>query len=427
MVSDNVIEWLAASPSPFHATALLRERLLEEGYEELSEREVPALKEGHGYFYTRNGSSLIAFYVPERKKAAFRLSMVHLDSPTWKLKPHPVIEREEGTVLDVEPYGGLIDYTWFDRPLTIAGRVMVRDGNAIRSRLLYVDRDLLSIPSLAIHLNRGVNESAHFDRKGETFPLLSLGPVDFEAFLGKELGVKKEDVLSFDLFLASRLKPCKSGLNEEFLLSPRLDDLASAYSSFLSFLAAKKEGEIQVYYAADNEEVGSLTRQGAASTFLQDTLKRIASSLGFDYRSAVASSFALSIDNAHATHPNYAQFADPTSRVILGKGIVIKSAASETYTTNAFSSALLKALAQKEKIPYQEFTNRSDLRGGSTLGNLSTAEVPLLTADIGIPQLAMHSSYELCAVKDIEAMAAFVKAFYSTSFEVKEDGYLFLS
>ena len=398
MVSDNVIEWLAASPSPFHATSLLKERLLMEGYEELSEREVPLLKEGQGYFYTRNGSSLIAFYLPERKKAAFRLSMVHLDSPTWKLKPHPVIEKEEGTVLDVEPYGGLIDYTWFDRPLTIAGRVMVRDGNKVSSKLLYVDRDLLSIPSLAIHLNRGVNESAHFDRKGETFPLLSLGPVDFEAFLGKELGVKKEDVLSFDLFLASRLKPCKSGLNEEFLLSPRLDDLASAYSSFFSFLAARKKGEIQVYYAADNEEVGSLTRQGAASTFLQDTLKRIASSLGFDYCSAVASSFALSIDNAHATHPNYAQLADP-----------------------------MKALAQKEKIPYQEFTNRSDLRGGSTLGNLSTAEVPLLTADIGIPQLAMHSSYELCAVKDIEAMAAFVKAFYSTSFEVKEDGYLFLS
>ena len=426
MVSDKVIELLASSPSPFHAASLLKENLRKAGFRELSEREASPLEARQGYFYTRNGSSLVAFYVPDNPSPSFRLSLVHLDSPTWKLKPHPVIEREGGTVLDVEPYGGLIDHSWFDRPLTLAGRVMVRAGKEVSSRLLYVDRDLLSLPSLAIHLNRGVNESAHFDRNGETFPLLALGEVDFPSFLAGELGVQKEDILSFDLFLASRERPLKLGLNGEFLLSPRLDDLSSAYACFLSFLSAEKEKDIHVFYAADNEEVGSLTRQGAASTFLRDTLERIAASFSFDFKAAVASSFALSVDNAHATHPNFAKFADQTSRVLLGRGIAIKSAASETYTTNALSSALVKALAEKEKIPYQEFTNRSDLRGGSTLGNLSTAQVPLLTADIGIPQLAMHSSSELCAVKDIDAMAAFLKSFYSCRFEVRKDGYLFL-
>lgn len=425
MSTSEILSNLSKTPSPFHAVALLRERLLSGGYEEIDERKGKPLVPGKGYFLTRNGSSLIAFFLPASFRPSFRLSMVHLDSPTWKLKPSPVIEREEGTLLNVEPYGGLIDYTWFDRPLTLAGRLLVKEGKAIVSRLFYVDKDLAVIPSLAIHLNRGVNESAHFDRSRQTLPLFALGKVDFPSFLAKEAGVEKDSIRGFDLFLASRAKATLLGENGEFIGSPRLDDLASAYSSFEGFLASRKGLDIPVYAAFDNEEVGSLTRQGANSTFLRDCLSMIAEKASFSLREAAASSFALSIDNAHATHPNYVEYQDRTSPVRLGGGIVLKHAASESYTTNALSASLVREIAHRVELPLQEFTNRSDLRGGSTLGNLSNSEISILSADIGIPQLAMHSSYEVCASKDVEAMAKFVASFYETSFWVEEDGFSF--
>ena len=314
MSTSEILSNLSKTPSPFHAVALLRERLLSGGYEEIDERKGKPLVPGKGYFLTRNGSSLIAFFLPASFRPSFRLSMVHLDSPTWKLKPGPVIEREEGTLLNVEPYGGLIDYTWFDRPLTLAGRLLVKEGKAIVSRLFYVDKDLALIPSLAIHLNRGVNESAHFDRSRQTLPLFALGKVDFPSFLAKEAGVEKDSIRGFDLFLASRAKATLLGENGEFIGSPRLDDLASAYSSFEGFLASRKGLDIAVYAAFDNEEVGSLTRQGANSTFLRDCLSMIAEKASFSLREAAASSFALSIDNAHATHPNFVEYQDRTSR-----------------------------------------------------------------------------------------------------------------
>ncbi len=419
---EKVMEYLGRSHSPFHVVSLLAKRLESEGYVELREERTWELEEGGKYFVTRNGSSLIAFRLPIGAKTGFHLSLVHTDSPTFKVKPNPVVSTDDGYVLNVEPYGGMIDSTWMDRPLTLSGRVLVEREGRIKSFLFSPDRDLLFIPNLCIHMNRTVNEGMKFNAAKDMLPLIGTEDFDFKAFLAKELGVEKEEVLSFDLFLTNRDKPRKVGLHEEFLSSPKLDDLASCYSAFLAFLEAEGEKEIPVFAAFDNEEVGSLTKQGANSTFLKDSLSRICRHMAWEYEKSIASSVSLSIDNAHANHPNHPEISDSTTKVLLGKGVVIKHSARQSYTTDALSCAIVKMIARKNGIPFQEYTDRSDLRGGSTLGNISNSEVSLISCDIGIAQLAMHSSNELCAIKDIEHMISFVKAFYETGIKMDEDG-----
>lgn len=411
---EKVIEYLKRSHSPFHVVALLSERLKEEGYEELREEKEWSLKEGGRYFVTRNGSSLIAFRLPVGASKGFHLSCVHTDSPTFKVKPNPVIQTGDGYVLNVEPYGGMIDSTWMDRPLTLSGRVIVMKEGKIRSLLFSPDKDLLFIPNLCIHMNRTVNEGMKFNAAKDMLPLIGMENIDFKAFLAESLSVKKEEVFSFDLFLTNRDKPRKVGINEEFLSSPKLDDLASCHAAFMAFLEADATKVAPVFAAFDNEEVGSLTRQGANSTFLKDSLTRLCRQMGWEYEQSIASSLSLSIDNAHANHPNHPEISDSTTKVLLGKGVVIKHSARQSYTTDALSCAIVKAIAKNHDIPVQEYTDRSDLRGGSTLGNISNSEVSLLSCDIGIAQFAMHSSNELCAIKDIGYMISFVKAFYET-------------
>ena len=412
------MELLGRSPSCFHAAANMKEALEEAGFVLLKEEEPFAVKRGGKYYLTRNDSSIIAFMVPEDASLGFRIAASHNDSPSFALKPNPIYAREGVTSINVEPYGGGIYYTWLDRPLSFAGRVFYKDEEGIKSTLVNIDEDILVIPSLAIHMNREVNKGYAFNTAKDMVPLWldHAAEGDFATYL-KEKGNVPGEILSHDLFLYVRENP-RLVCGDSFLLSPRLDDLSSAYTSLLGFLDACKEKEagfIPVFVSFDNEEVGSLTMQGANSDFLKNTLRRILLSLGYPTEQlmmAFASGVLLSVDNAHASHPNHMDKSDPTSKVFLNQGIVLKYNAEQRYTTSARSAAYVKSLAASLDQPIQEFTNRSDMRGGSTLGNISNAEVSLVCADIGIAQLAMHSSTELCGVKDIERMAVLLKAHY---------------
>lgn len=422
---NRVIDLLSESYSPFHVVKNIEEELLSDGFSKLEEAEPFKLIAGKKYYVKRNNSSIIAFKLPENlKDIQFLIMASHTDSPTFKVKPNPVVIFKNLISLNVEPYGGMIDSTWLDRPLSIAGRVIVRKGDSLFSKLLAIDKDLLQIPNVCIHMNRVINSGYKFDASKDMIPLLGTtetGKFDFSAFLKEELNLSQdEEILSHDLFLYNRDKPRLVGINQDFLSSPKLDDLSSTYSALLGFLKANGNEAISVYAAFDNEEVGSLTRQGANSTFLKDTLKRIVRFYDYDYEAAVAKSFLLSIDNAHADHPNHPEYTDKTTDIRLNNGIVIKYNANQSYTSDALSSSVIKALMQDLNLHYQEYTNRSDLRGGSTLGNLSNSEVSLLSCDIGLPQLAMHSANELSGTKDIEDLVKLVSYYFGHKISIKD-------
>ncbi|MCR5089530.1 MAG: M18 family aminopeptidase [Oscillospiraceae bacterium] len=410
--------FLSSSPSSFHAVAALRAELFSAGYRELPEAGLWDMEPGGKYFVSRNSSSLISFRVPRGISACFHIIASHSDSPTFRLKPGPGLCSEGGMVrLNVERYGGAILSTWFDRPLSLAGRVLVEEGSAVREVLFSPDRDLLMIPSLAVHFNR--EQKGPQQIQTEMLPILS-GDGDEKALtklLASELKVNEEQILSAELCLVNRQPPAVWGLNGEFIAAQRLDDLECCYCSFLAFLDCGPEAGIPVHCVFDSEEVGSRTRQGAASGFLKDTLERIADCLGLsreEYHAAIASSFLVSADNAHALHPNYVGKADPVNRPRMNGGIVIKYQAEQRYATDAVSAAICKKLCRDHGLPFQEFTNNSDIPGGSTLGNISSAQLPLRTVDIGLAQLAMHSCYESAGARDLENMVRFSEVFYST-------------
>lgn len=418
--SEKVIELLNKSYSPFHVVDNLKGCLEEKGFKELKEDTPFSLKEGGRYYVTRNGSALIAFEVPSSlKNSAFRISASHTDSPTFKIKPTPVLKYKNLLSLNVEPYGGMIDSTWMDRPLSFAGRVFFLDENGeMKEKLLQIDEDLLMIPNLCIHFNRDINNGYKFNPAKDMIPLLGIDKdFDFNKYLLSKIEGAKE-ILSFDLFLYNRDQARKVGLHKEFLSSPKLDDLSSTYSVLLGFLDANPT-YFNIYCAFDNEEVGSLTKQGAYGTFLADTLKRIADSLSLPMEEMIARSLLVSVDNAHANHPNHPEVSDASTSVLLNEGIVIKYNANQTYTTDGLSAALLKNIVKEANIPFQDFTNRSDLRGGSTLGNLSNNQISINSVDIGIAQLAMHSSNELCGLKDVNRMSQLMKEFFSSKIEIK--------
>ena len=428
--TEKIISLLNRSFSVFHVVSNMEGELIQAGYQALDEKESFALVKGGKYYVKRNGTSLIAFAIPENlTHLSFQLTATHNDSPTLKLKPDPLLRRQGLLSLNVEPYGGLIYSTWLDKPLSFAGRLMVKKDGKIESHLLAIDEDLLIIPNVAIHLNREINKGFSYDPAKDLIPLFGTDEenFDFKKYLLQKAGIEDGELLSFDLFLYNREKARRIGLNQEFLASGRLDDLSSAYAALLGFLSGKKTNHISLFASFDNEEVGSLTKQGANSTFLKDVMQRIVSALdgkNDDYQKAVANSILLSIDNAHATHPNHPEYADSTSFIGLNKGIVIKYNANQSYTSDALSASLVFALAKKAGVPLQEFTNRSDLRGGSTLGNLSNSEVSLTSVDIGIPQLAMHSSYEVLGIKDLESLIALTKDYFSTDIRFQKDDIL---
>lgn len=419
-VSQKLIDFIDKSPSCFHAVSNIAEELVKAGYEELFESEKWKIEKGGKYFVRRNNSSIIALQLPKKSPKGFHIIASHSDSPTFKIKENAQMQVEGHYVkLNTEGYGGMIMSTWLDRPLSFAGRVFVKAKKAgkFKEVLVAPDKDLLIIPNVAIHMNREINKGYSFNAQVDMLPLLAGGDEKniFMEYLAKEAGVAKEDILGYDLFLVNRQKGCFIGLNDEFVGSGRLDDLQSAFGSMEGFLQAKPKDQISVLAVFDNEEVGSGTRQGADSTFLQDTLEDVVAALGkseHEYRMMVAESFLVSADNAHAVHPNHPEKADPTNRPYINEGIVLKFHGGQKYTTDGLTSAVVKSICQKAEVPVQIFTNRSDSVGGSTLGNISTAHVSLNSADIGLPQLAMHSSFELAGVKDTAYLVEFAKEFY---------------
>ena len=417
--AKELISFLEKSPTCFHAVQSIADCLEEAGFTQLHEGEKWELTEGGSYFVTRNGSSIVSFKVPGKAFSSFQIMASHSDSPSFKIKENPEMEAENHYVkLNVEKYGGMLCAPWFDRPLSVAGRLAVKEGNRIATKLVKVDRDLLMIPNLAIHFNREVNDGYKYNAQVDMLPLY--GGADakgtFMETVAEAAEVKTEDILGHDLFLYDRTPGTLWGVNEEFVSAPRLDDLQCAFSSMEGFLQGNREESISVHCVLDNEEVGSSTRQGAASAFLKDTLMRINMGLGRtqeEYYMALADSFMISADNAHALHPNYTDKTDPVNRPVLNGGIVIKYNANQKYCTDGVSAAIFKDICDRAKVPYQTFVNRSDMAGGSTLGNISNTQVPVKTVDIGLAQLAMHSVYETTGAKDTESLVKVATVFFA--------------
>lgn len=404
-------EFLDKSVSRFHAIQNIMDELNENGYQQLLESGSWKIEKGGKYYVVRNYSSIIAFAVPENDYTGFNIMASHSDSPTFKIKENPeMVVDGKYKKLNVEQYGGNLCAPWFDRPLSVSGRIIVKTDKGIETRLVDVDRDLLMITSLAIHMDRTQNEGHKYSVQNDMLPLFAENSdeADFMGIVAKSAGVEKEDILGNDLYLYNRMKGSFWGANEEFMSSGRIDDLQCAFASLKGLLMAKPEKSIPVMCVFDNEEVGSSTKQGADSTFLSDTLQRINECLGFDqenYYRSIARSFMMSADNAHAMHPNFAGKADPVNHPVLNGGVVIKYDAKQHYSTDAMAAAIFKQLCKEADVPFQVFVNNSDIPGGMTLGGISNTHVSLNTVDIGLAQLAMHSPYETVGVRDTEYMA----------------------
>lgn len=425
---DDLVEFLQESVTPFHAAATAESWLRAAGFTRLEEADYWNLEPGKGYYTTRNGSSVVAWRVPDHAIGGWRIVASHSDSPTWKIKTD-IVENDGCRRLSVEGYGGMIMSTWLDRPLTVGGRVIVKTEDGIESRLVCIDRDLLVIPSLAIHFQRDINKGHTFNPQVDMQPLWGpAGSRTLTDLVAEELGVDIADILDSDLQLVTRQAPTQIGPDGEFFMAPRIDDLECAATTLLGFLDAAAETDsacAPVWAMLDNEEVGSSSRMGAESSYLRDVLDRIVDAIphsGQAMHRAMANSFMLSADNAHATHPNFPQKSDPCAPVRLGGGVVLKYNASQKYTTNAVSGAIFRAICEKADVPVQVFTNRADEAGGSTLGNLQSHTLPIPMADIGLAQLAMHSAVETASVADAEAMTKAVAAFYRVHLRALGDG-----
>lgn len=392
-IATELIQFIKTSPSAFHAVDTMKKEFLANGFTALAENERWNLKAGGQYFVTRNDSSIIAFSIPQNGFNGMRIMASHSDSPSFKIKENPEMEVKKHYIkLNVERYGGMIFAPWFDR-------------------------DLVMIPNLAIHMNREVNSGYKYNAQKDMLPLYGMSTAK-DTFMETVAGaahVSTDDILGHDLFLYNRESARIWGADEEFISAPQLDDLQCAFSSMKGFLYGEKNNYLALHCVFDNEEVGSGTKQGAASTFLRDTLQRIHEVLGYDcedYRIHLANSLMFSADNAHAVHPNHTDMADPTNRPYLNGGIVLKFNANQKYCTDAVSAAMFRDICNQADVPVQTFTNRSDIAGGSTLGNISNTQVALNTVDIGLPQLAMHSPYETAGVKDTEYLVRAAQEFF---------------
>lgn len=417
--AQSVIDFIKKSPSCFHAIKNLSDELKQNGFTELSEKNRWNLSENQKYFVTRNNSSIIAFSIPKRDFSGFKITASHSDSPSFKIKENPEMKSNGCVKLNVERYGGMLMNPWFDRPLSIAGRVVT---NNMEEKLVNFDKDLVMIPNLSIHFSRDANDGHKISTQTEMMPIISLDEkFSLKKLIAENTNIEESNILGYDLFLYNRNDGTFWGAEDEFIASPKLDDLECVYSTFKGFLnssktESKNTTNCNVFAVFDNEEVGSGSRQGADSTFLQDTLKRINICLNRDeqdFMTAIANSFLISADNAHAIHPNYADKSDPINRPKINAGIVIKSNASQKYTSDALSSAIFKNICQKASVPYQIFTNNSNVAGGSTLGNISTSHVSILSVDIGLAQWAMHSPFESAGSKDIEYLIKAITTFYT--------------
>ena len=413
--------FLDASHSVFHAVDYLARELEEAGYTRLSEGKGWELVPGGKYYVVRGGAAVLAFRIPQGDIRGFMMSAAHSDRPTFKVKEN-FESAGAYTRMLVERYGGMLIAPWLDRPLSIAGRVMVQTPQGVTSKLVDIDKDLLLIPNVAIHMNRAANDGYKFNPAVDTLPLI--GGKDakgkLQQLLEAEAGGK---ILGHDLFLYVRQKSTLWGLEEEFISSAALDDLECAWGCTRGFIAAQDSHSIPVLCVFDSEEVGSSSVQGAASALLESVLLRICGSLKLDIYPLLANSFMVSADNAHALHPNHPELADSANAPVLGGGIVLKFNAAQRYCTDGMAAALLRQVCQEVDVNVQTYCNRADLPGGSTLGNISLGHVSIPTADIGLPQLAMHSSYETAAVADALALEKAMTAYYGKTLEVTEQGF----
>ena len=416
---DRLLDFLNASPVNFLAAHNIAVALEQGGYRCLDpQKPIGAVQAGDKFYVTKNDSSVYAFQIGRQPLAdvGFHLICAHCDSPTFRIKPHAEMTCEGGIVkLNTEVYGGPIMSTWFDRPLTIAGRVIVRGEDVMhpRTRLLHVQRPLLQISNLAIHFNRQVNDGVKLSKQKDVLPILGIITDELERGnllmnviceeLGKTEAVSADDILDFDLYLADATPACTFGVHDEFISSGRLDDLSMCYAGLEALLASPVGERTQVLAIFDNEETGSQTKQGAGSPLLASLLKRIAwaqSQTEEAFFQAVERAFMVSADNAHAWHPNYSEKYDPTNHPVLGGGPVIKFNAAQKYASDAVSAAVFAEVCRKAGVPYQRFVNHSDVAGGSTLGNILASSLPLRGVDMGNPILAMHSCRETGSVAD---------------------------
>lgn len=412
-----LFDFLDKSLTAYHAVENATAILKENGFEELKENESFAPVKGGKYFVRRNGSALIAFSTGE--KNSFNIVASHADSPCFKIKASPAMTTGNTVKLNVERYGGGLNYTFLDRPVTIAGRVVVTDGKTYESKA-FTSAKTFVIPSVAIHFNRTANDGIKLNPQTDMCPLISaIGENGLEKELTEFAGDKT--FVDADLFVVPAQKPFKAGYSDELFCSPRIDNLTSAYCSLAGLIKSTPKA-IDVCFIADNEEVGSQTRQGAGADFLQSVTERISLSLRFDFRTALADSFMVSFDNAHAVHPNHPELSDPTNKTVLGGGIAIKRHANFNYTTDAVSSAVIKGVWKNAGVKYQDFYMRSDLPCGGTLGAISSSHLSVLSVDVGLPQLAMHSACETACLSDVDEGINGVTAFYSVAFSSDGDG-----
>lgn len=425
-LAKELVSFINSSPTAFHAAKTVEDYYKSEGYIELLEEDSWNLQKGGKYYIAKNQSAIIAFEVGEGniEEEGFRLIGAHTDSPGFRIKPNAEIIAENTYVkLNTEVYGGPILSTWFDRPLSIAGRVVVKGQSLVKPevRLVNINKPILIIPNIAIHMNRSVNEGYAINKQKDTLPLLGFVNNELEKndylvnLVSENINVNKEDILDFDLFLYETEKGCLMGACEELISAGRLDDLWMVFCGMKAITESADNKATKVMICIDNEEIGSLTAQGANSSFIKNILERITLSLGKnkeEFYRTLANSIMISADLAHAVHPNLGEKHDPTNRPVLGIGPVIKLAASGSYSTDAYSSAIYKNICNEVNVPYQTFVNRSDVKGGTTIGPMMSADLSIPVIDMGAPLIGMHSVRELATVKDnIYTTKSFIKFF----------------
>ena len=419
MYSKEFLEFIKESKTPFHATRALARMLDENGYARLIESDKWDIKLGGKYYVLKNDSSIIAFTIPtDLSDLSFNITASHTDSPTFKVKPNYNVETAAKTLgMHLEVYGGTILSSWLDRPLSVAGRVIVREGNRLVTKLVDVNRPLCVIPNVAIHQNRSINDGYKYNPAVDMVALYGVkGGLKLADVIKNDCNIPSEHISGMELYIYNCDRGTKFGCGDEFISAPQIDNLECAFLSLQALLQSNNNKSCNVYCSFDNEEVGSGSKQGALSTFLLDVLTRVSHKLGLseeELKVAISKSFMVSCDNAHATHPNQPSLCDPLNRVYMNEGIVIKTNANLSYTTDAISHALFTSILDEVNVKWQVFANRSDTRGGSTLGHLSLSQVSVDSIDIGLPQLAMHSSSEVCGVKDMLWMVEGLKAFYN--------------
>lgn len=425
---EDLFSFLDKGVSPYHSVREAAKRLEENGFIKREESEEWQLEPGGRYYVSRNQSSIVAFVMPDGKPQYYHLTASHSDSPAFRIKKC-AMEGKYYVRAEVEGYGGMIQSSWMDRPLGVAGRIVVRTKDGVETKLVAPDKDVFVIPNLSIHFNKEINKGYTYNPQKDLQPLYGGEDADLLKFLADEAKLQSTDeILDMDLLLTVRQRAGFVGVRDEFYMAPRIDDLACAYTTLAGFLEAQNnlpDNALTVWCMFDNEEVGSGTRQGALGNFLPEILERIAGDCGMTYEErcqARSRSLLISADNAHGTHPNYPEKSDSEFPVVLNQGIVIKYNASQRYTTTGMTGAVLADLCEREELPFQRFANRADSPGGSTLGNLLSHQFSIPMVDIGLPQLAMHSAVETAGCADVETMKKVIKVFYESRIRQVRDG-----